>query len=144
MQKHIVVTKAVEDHYLETGKWLSIAKVKETGQKVNDKVGTENAKVILEYLKGKYQAGENQYMNAFAAMAEKDVEEVKSEVEILAHSKDVSRMTKHELCIAVCALVPLRYSEIKDYKRDKLRKIVVERRRRQKGYELLRTLNMEV
>lgn len=144
MQKHIGVTKAVEDHYLETGKWLSIAKVKEKGQEVNDKVGTENAKAILKYLKDKYQAGENQYMNAFAAMAEKDVEEVKSEIETLAHSKDVSRMTKQELCIAVCALVPLRYSEIKDYKRDKLRKIVVERRRRQKGYELLRALNIEV
>lgn len=143
MRDYTVLKNTIENHYLDTGEWLSIVKVKEKGRKVNEPAGTETAKAILKELKKKYKAAKTQEMNAAAALLGMDAVELSAKIRNLAEYKDISRMTKEELKVATCALTPRQYSDLDKVHRDELREIVREHRKRKRTEIFLRQILSE-
>lgn len=138
--EHQRLLREIKKHHLENeGEFLSVRKLKAFAKERGIKLGTDKAGELIRTVKQEYS---NRELETMAAYIGKPLEEIRQDIEDLAMTRSISTMTKDQLCIAVCHLAPFSYSEIKDYKRDELREIVVQRRTREKTDRFLNIMNM--
>lgn len=135
--EHITLLHEIEKNYRDTGEFLSVRGLKEFAKNKEIKVGTDKARQLLDLVKKKHSRDSSKRLEAMAAIIGKPLEEVTENIQHLALKKNISVMTKAELCTALCALRPYSYVEAQALTRDELRKKVTEYRQQTRATEFL-------